>query len=70
MSNYVKDFSIAQVSIIHDEQDKVVPIAQSLRVASNWKNATHETIHGTGHFRILRDEGVLSRIKAFFSEKE
>lgn len=70
VSNYVKDFSIPEVCILHDQEDRVVPIAQSLRVASNWKNATHQTIHGTGHFRILRDEEVLSLVTAFFSEKE
>ena len=38
VSNFVRDIKVNSTLIIHDKNDRVVPISQSRNVARNWKN--------------------------------
>lgn len=67
VSDYVKQVNVKQALIIHDKDDKVIPIAQSKNVYNNWKNCQFETVEGTGHFRILRTEKVIDRVLKFMN---
>jgi len=65
VSNFVKKINVDKSLIIHDKNDKVIPISQSKNVHNNWLNSDFEEIEGTGHFRILRTESVLKRVIEF-----
>ena len=70
VSDWVKSVNVKDALILHDKNDKVIPIDQSLNVHRNWKNSTFETVEGTGHFRILRTKSVLDRAIEFFEESK
>jgi len=65
VSSFVKEINVKEALIIHDKNDKVIPIAQSKNIVKNWPQCKLEAIEGTGHFRILRTEKVLSRVIDF-----
>ena len=44
--------------MIHDENDKEVPVAVGKNVAKAWPGAELIVTEGLGHQRILRDAGV------------
>ncbi|MGB3464073.1 MAG: alpha/beta hydrolase [Cyclobacteriaceae bacterium] len=58
VSDFVQDAKVDSALIIHDKDDKVIPINRSKNVHKNWKASKFEEITGTGHFRILRTEKV------------
>lgn len=70
VSDFVKTVNVKQALILHDKNDKVLPIEQSMNVDENWKASELEVVEGTGHFRILRTKAVLDRALAFFNEEK
>lgn len=67
VSDNVKNINVAEALIIHDKNDKVIPIYQSKNVYQNWDNCEFKEIEGTGHFRILRTEKVIDDIINFMN---
>lgn len=65
VSNFVREINVKEAFIIHDKNDRVIPIERSKNVHNNWDECTFETIEGTGHFRILRDERVANKVIEF-----
>lgn len=61
VSDFVKKINVAKALIIHDKNDKVIPITISRTVNENWKASTLLEIEGTGHFRILRTPAVIDQ---------
>lgn len=68
VSEWVKQVNVREALILHDENDGVLPIEQSLNVHQNWDVSRFESVTGTGHFRILRTPSVTKRIVTFFDE--
>ncbi|MDG1331192.1 MAG: alpha/beta hydrolase [Crocinitomicaceae bacterium] len=68
VSDWVKSVNVKEALILHDKNDRTLPIEQSLNVHRNWENSKFETVEGTGHFRILRTKSVLDRAVLFFDE--
>ncbi len=69
VSKFVENVSVKKALIIHDKNDKVIPIKQAKLVNKNWNNCTLEEIENTGHFRILREPFVITRILDFLNPK-
>ncbi len=67
VSDFVKRVNVKQALILHDENDSVIPLSQSQNVADKWDACRLQIVHGTGHFRILRDEVVLEKICTFLT---
>lgn len=65
VSDFVKGIKVSKALIIHDKNDKVIPIKQSRNVYKNWANSEFKEVEGTGHFRILRTENVLESVLEF-----
>jgi len=65
VSDFVKKINVKQAMIIHDKNDRVLPIQQSENVARNWKNCSFVEIEGTGHFRILRTPSMIDKVVGF-----
>lgn len=53
--------------VMHDVQDKEVPVEQAQSILRTWPSARLETTHGLGHRRILRDAGVIQQLAAFMA---
>ena len=51
--------------VIHDENDKEVPVGVGRRIARAWPDAELVITQGLGHQRILRAEPVLNRAVSF-----
>ncbi|MEN0003361.1 MAG: alpha/beta hydrolase [Bacteroidota bacterium] len=67
VSEFVKTAKVREALIIHDKNDRVIPIAQAKHVLQNWTNCTFKEIEGTGHFRILRTEFVQQEVLNFLT---
>jgi len=65
VSKYVTTANIEKALIIHDINDKVIPISEAEEVAKRWDKAELQKIENTGHFRILRTSDVTKRILEF-----
>ncbi|NEN25742.1 alpha/beta hydrolase [Subsaximicrobium wynnwilliamsii] len=62
VSEFVKSINVKKSLIIHDIDDKVIPISRSKNVHQNWTESEFMEIEGTGHFRILRTEKVINKV--------
>ena len=62
VSDFVKSINVKNALIIHDINDKVIPISRSKNVHKNWTKSEFMKIDGTGHFRILRTEKVIDKV--------
>lgn len=67
VSDFVKSLHVRKALIIHDKNDKVIPIARSRRVHENWDVSEFKEIEGTGHFRILRTKKVIDQVIAYLN---
>lgn len=62
VSEFVKSINVEKSLIIHDINDRVIPISRSKNVHKNWAVSEFMEIEGTGHFRILRTKEVINRV--------
>ncbi|MEK7758194.1 MAG: alpha/beta fold hydrolase [Pseudomonadota bacterium] len=53
--------------IIHDQDDRDVPMQEGAAVAQAWPDAQFVRTTGLGHRRILRDPEVIARVAAFIT---
>lgn len=53
--------------IIHDADDRDVPVGHAVDLARAWPTATLHLTRGLGHTRILRDPGVVDRVIDFIA---
>jgi pimeloyl-ACP methyl ester carboxylesterase len=51
--------------LVHDPRDRETRYADSLAVSRVWPGAELTTVTGLGHWRLLRDPGVVARTGAF-----
>ncbi|MFK7756442.1 MAG: alpha/beta fold hydrolase [Flavobacteriales bacterium] len=65
VSKFVQEIKVCEALIIHDRNDRVIPLTQSQNVNKNWENSLLEVLEGTGHFRILRTPKVIDRVIQF-----
>ncbi|MEM8907727.1 MAG: alpha/beta fold hydrolase [Bacteroidota bacterium] len=65
VSRFVEDLSVKKALIIHDKNDRVIPLAQSQNVCAHWPVCELKVVEGTGHFRILRTPSVLQQVVDF-----
>lgn len=71
VSDYVsKVDSVKAALLLHDQEDRVIPLAKGQAVAEAWAPVQWEVITGTGHFRILRTPTVIDRMVGWLAEKE
>lgn len=59
----------APLLVVHDENDREVPLRCGQELAEAWPGARLVVTSGLGHTRILRDPGVVDRLVAFVSEE-
>lgn len=67
VSDFIKHIKVEQALILHDKDDKIIPISRSQNVYKNWANCSFEAVEGTGHFRILKDKKVINRVIYFLN---
>jgi pimeloyl-ACP methyl ester carboxylesterase len=53
--------------LVHDRDDGQFGYEEASKIARDWPGAKVVTTHGNGHFRILRNRGVIEQIVAFAS---
>lgn len=58
----------APLLVIHDENDREVPLARGRELSAAWPGARFEATQGFGHVRILRAPSVIGRVVDFVSE--
>jgi pimeloyl-ACP methyl ester carboxylesterase len=58
------------VLVVHDRSDEHTPYEGSVEIAECWPNATLVSTEGLGHFRILRDPGVVADAVTFVLEPD
>ncbi len=51
--------------LIHSADDRIMPVADSLQLASVWPGARAHLVQGLGHRRLLSDTGVIAQAVGF-----
>jgi pimeloyl-ACP methyl ester carboxylesterase len=69
IENWVKNIRVKEALILHDKNDKVIPIEYSRSVHKAWPHSQLVEIEGTGHYRILRSQKALNTAIEFLSSK-
>lgn len=59
----------APALIVHDTDDKEVPVTEGEWLANYWPEADLVTTNGLGHQRILGDPGVVNRVADFLASR-
>ena len=65
VSDFVQHINVDKALILHDINDRVLPIEQSRNVHRHWPSSRLVEVEGTGNFRILRTESVLDQVLEF-----
>jgi len=55
----------APLLVLHDEDDRAIPVASGRRLAEAWPGAELSVTQGLGHSRILRDPASIERVLGF-----
>lgn len=56
-----------KVLVVHDQDDREVPVAEAEAIKRNWPDAQLHLTAGLGHRRVLCDPEVVARVVAFLS---
>ncbi|MCH2197143.1 MAG: alpha/beta hydrolase [Flavobacteriales bacterium] len=62
VSEFVKSLKPNEAKIFHGSNDRVLPLEWSERIQQNLANCELEVLDGLGHYKILYDEKLLTRI--------
>jgi pimeloyl-ACP methyl ester carboxylesterase len=69
VSKYVQNINVEKAIIIHDVNDRIIPISEAEEVAKKWNNAKLVKISNTGHFKMLRTPEIAEIIIEFIGNK-
>jgi pimeloyl-ACP methyl ester carboxylesterase len=61
--------NVNEVLIVHDEKDAVVPITEARSVLSAWANAKLLISKDYGHYRLMKNPDLISKIVRFMTDK-
>lgn len=70
MNDIAKNSTIQNAIIIHDKNDRVIPMKNSYAIAENWTAAKVEIVEGTGHYKMLWDPQVTQLVIHFLKSVE
>ena len=65
VEDYAPKSSVKKALLIHDTNDRVLPVEKSREVAHKWPEAQLIEVTGTGHYKILGAEKVLDKVMDF-----
>lgn len=65
VEDYAPKSSVEKALLLHDTNDRVLPVEKSREVASKWPVAKIVEVNGTGHYKILGDNKVLDKVIEF-----
>ena len=65
IANAYPKLQVAELLIIHDKQDLVVPFSNAKETLTAWENANLLVTNGLGHNRILWEQEVINRVADF-----
>ena len=67
VEDYAPKSSIKKALLLHDTNDRVLPVQKSREVAHRWPEAKLIEVTGTGHYKILGEEKVLDKVISFLN---
>ena len=65
VEDYAPISSVKKALLLHDTNDRVLPVKKSREVAHKWPEAQLIEVTGTGHYKILGAEKVLDKVMDF-----
>ena len=65
VEDYAPKSSVKKALLLHDTNDRVLPVEKSREVAHRWPEAKLIEVTGTGHYKILGAEKVLDKVMGF-----
>ena len=68
VSKYVQKINVDKALILHDSNDRIIPIYEAKAVAKKWNAAQLVEISNTGHFRMLRTPVIADTIIKFIED--
>lgn len=70
VENSGKGIMYNHLLLIHDKNDKIIPLQNSVDISDKWSNAELMFIEKSGHYRMLWDERVIDKISKVFEKRE
>ncbi|MGB1449683.1 MAG: alpha/beta fold hydrolase [Flavobacteriaceae bacterium] len=67
VEDYAPKATIEKALLLHDTNDRVLPVEKSREVAKKWPAASLKEVTGTGHYKILGTKKVVDEILDFLS---
>jgi len=55
--------------LIHDTDDRIIPISNSIAILNGWKQSMLHHVSGSGHYRMLWDQKVIDKISSTLQEQ-
>lgn len=68
VEDYAPKASVEKALLIHDTNDRVLPVEKSRQVAQKWSSASLLEVTGTGHYKILGESKVIEEIVDFLTD--
>lgn len=65
VEDYAPKSSVKKALLLHDTNDRVLPVEKSREIAHRWPEAQLIEVTGTGHYKILGAEKVLDKVMGF-----
>ena len=65
VEDYAQKSSVEKALLLHDTNDRVLPVEKSREVARKWPAANIIEVTETGHYKILGAEKVLDKVMDF-----
>jgi hypothetical protein len=59
---------LQRLLVVHDEDDKEVPLAHARALAASWPSAHLMVTQGLGHRRVLREPAVVEKVLGFLTD--
>lgn len=59
---------LQRLLVVHDEDDKEVPLAHARALAASWPSARLMVTQGLGHRRVLREPAVVEKVLGFLTD--
>ena len=67
VEDYAQKSSVEKALLLHDTNDRVLPVEKSREVARKWPAAKLIEVTGTGHYKILGEKKVLDKVMEFLN---
>ncbi len=65
IGRFAHQVRVDRLLVVHDKQDQVIPFSDGQAIVRDWDNSQLLSTDGWGHYQLVKNEQVISRVVAF-----